>query len=297
MVVGGTVSVVLWLPIIGILIMRRMGPTTGWDEALVISAGGVALSALILGWMLWRVLWRPITELRDRARGLREGRADALDPLAHYGTAELQGLGQTVLDMGRVLQSREAVVRGYADHVTHEMKSPLTVVRGAAELLASPDLPAEERARLIARIDSAVDRMTALLEAQRSLARAQEPAAQGSCRVSDVGAEVEVVRDGEVPLPQSACQLVLEHLSSNARAHGADRVTVSVAPGRMVVSDDGPGISAGNRERIFEPFFTTRRDDGGTGMGLSIVRRILEAHGATIALVSSDVGATFEVRF
>ena len=49
--------------------------------------------------------------------------------MAHYGTAEMQGLGQTILDMGRVLQGREAVLRSYADHVTHELKSPLTTLR------------------------------------------------------------------------------------------------------------------------------------------------------------------------
>jgi signal transduction histidine kinase len=65
---------------------------------------------------------------------------------------------------------------------------------------------------------------------------------------------------------------------------------------RVVVADNGEGVSAGNRDRIFEPFFTTRRESGGTGMGLQIVRAMLAAHGGTIALLPSESGAAFEVR-
>lgn len=297
MVLGGTLGVVLWLPIIGILVMREMGPSMGWDEALVTSALGVFLATVVLGWMLWRILLRPITELRDRAQGLRTGRDDALDPLAHYGTAELQALGQSFQDMGRALKGREDVLRGYADHVTHELKSPLTVVRGASELLASPDLPAAERDRLIARIEGAADRMTALLDAQRNLARAQEPSLRGRVRLSDVAKDITVAQDGIVPLTEDALSLVLDHLAGNAMAHGATTVTAQVQGDTLIIQDDGPGISQGNQARVFEPFFTTRRESGGTGMGLAIVRRILEAHEAEIALTPSDTGARFEITF
>ena len=182
------------------------------------------------------------------------------------------------------------------DHVTHELKSPLTVVRGAAELLAMPDLPHDERARLLARIEASVERMTALLDAQRSLAQAQEPAAPGQVRLSDVAQGAEVVTDGIVPLSEDALRLVLDHLVGNAKAHGAMKVSVSY-DGILVVQDNGTGVSEGNATRIFEPFFTTRREAGGTGMGLSIVRRTLEAHNAQIALAPSDRGARFEITF
>ena len=66
---------------------------------------------------------------------------------------------------------------------------------------------------------------------------------------------------------------------------------------RLEVMDDGPGISPGNAEHIFDPFFTTRRDAGGTGMGLPVVRNLLHAHGATIRLIPSPEGAHFQIRF
>ena len=65
---------------------------------------------------------------------------------------------------------------------------------------------------------------------------------------------------------------------------------------RIIVADNGSGVSPGNRDRIFEPFFTTRRETGGTGMGLQIVRSMLAAHGGTIELMASDAGAAFELR-
>ncbi len=297
MVVAVTLGVVLCLPIIGIFFVRYMWPVLGYREAVWVAGFGVLAATFAMGWGLWRIVLRPVTALRERVAGLRAGTGDALDPLEHYGTSDMQALGQSFMDMGRALRGREAVLRGYADHVTHELKSPLTVVRGASELLALPDLPDAERARLIAKVEGAADRMTALLDAQRALARAQEPAARGQVRLSDVAQGATVLTDGVVPLSEEALALVLGHLVGNARAHGASEIILSYDDGTLVVQDDGPGVSEGNRARIFEPFFTTRREAGGTGMGLSIVRRILEAHEAEIALTPSPKGARFEITF
>jgi two-component system, OmpR family, sensor histidine kinase CreC len=65
----------------------------------------------------------------------------------------------------------------------------------------------------------------------------------------------------------------------------------------MTVSNDGDPISDANRERIFDAFFTTRRDTGGTGMGLAIVKAVMTSHGGTIALLPSDRGAMFKLEF
>jgi len=90
-----------------------------------------------------------------------------------------------------------------------------------------------------------------------------------------------------------------DHLLSNAAAHGARVVRIRAVEGALRVADDGPGVSEGNRDRIFDPFFTTRREAGGTGMGLPIVRRMLEAHGAQIRLEEGGAGhgAVFVVEF
>lgn len=92
-------------------------------------------------------------------------------------------------------------------------------------------------------------------------------------------------------------RIVLGHLADNARHHGATRLQVEARAGadamQIRITDDGSGISSNNRPRIFDNFFTTRREQGGTGMGLSIVRAMLGAHGGEIVLVESNQGATF----
>ncbi len=306
MIVGFTLAAVLCLPVAGIVAMRYLSPTLGYREAMIIAGVGIVLATVYVGYVLWRIILRPIRTLAARADAIAHGATGALDPLPHYGTRETRDLGQAMLDMGRVLQGREAVLRSYADHVTHELKSPLTVLRGAAELLDSPGLKRPERRALLTRIDDAADRMTALLEAQRELARAQEPMAGGHAAVADLvdglaaqfpGLALTVAGDHPLPIARDGLWLVLEHLLGNAQAHGATAVTLTTGADTLTVADDGPGVSAGNRARIFDPFFTTRRDSGGTGMGLAIVRRMLQAHGAEIALLENAPGAVFRIVF
>jgi signal transduction histidine kinase len=87
------------------------------------------------------------------------------------------------------------------------------------------------------------------------------------------------------------------------RQHGGSEVNVDIRTGlagtgelRLTVSDDGPGISEANAKRIFQPFFTTARDQGGTGLGLAVVKSLLTAHRGSIQLAASQPGAVFEIR-
>ena len=87
----------------------------------------------------------------------------------------------------------------------------------------------------------------------------------------------------------------------NAVRHGSSLLELSAARQgnwlKVTVSDDGEGVSPNNRTQIFDSFFTTRRDSGGTGMGLAIVRAMLDAHGGAVRLVESDHGTAFELTF
>ncbi len=293
LVLGGTLAAVFCLPLLGIGYFRLAGGVLGWAETTWLIGWIAFLCASLLGYLLWRLVLRPIRALTDYAKG-----ADAPVP-DHFGTPEFSDLGQSVLDMTAKLQAREAVLRSYADHVTHELKSPLTSVRGAAELLEEAGLTDADHRKLLGNIRDATARMEALLDGQRALARAQEPMPAGECRLSDLLANIEhtaMPRDGVIPLPRAAMKMSAEHLVSNALAHGAKLVTFDLTPNCLKVSDDGVGISDGNRDRIFDPFFTTRRSSGGTGMGLPIVQRMLAAQGAEITL-SGESGAVFEIRW
>lgn len=303
-VLGGTLAAVLLLPVIGIGYFRVAGNILGWGETAGVIALAAVLATLVLTYLLWRLVLRPVRALTGYAASVASGAAAAVEP-EHFGTPEFLALGQSVFEMGRVLQGREAVLRSYADHVTHELRSPLTVIRGATELLDSDAVSPADRQRLLTRIGQATDRMATLLEAQRALARAQEPFADGACTLGDLlpslqrsfpRLRIAGQGDADIPLPPEAMRIALDHLAGNAVAHGATELSLTVTDAALTIADNGTGISTGNRDRIFDPFFTTRRDSGGTGMGLPIVRRMLAAHEASITLLDTP-GTVFEIRF
>jgi len=305
-VVGGALLGTLGLSFVGLVALRLAGPLIGYRPAAMLIAGVILLATLILGWLLVRLILRPVTALAERAAELRVEPMVRPEPLAHYGTRELRELGESILDMAGRLQAREATIRSYTDHVTHEMKTPLSAVRAAVELLEEAKLDPEDR-KLVAAIAEAGAQMERQLAALRNAAAAREPEHRGVSRLEEMVPGLMAghpalrltVRGGEVALPLAAGGLgiVLTQLLSNAAAAEASEVRLEASPGRLVVADDGPGISAGNRAHVFEPFFTTRREAGGTGMGLTIVANLLAAHGATIRLLDGDRGAVFEIGF
>ncbi len=254
--------------------------------------------------MFSRTITGPIDALIERTTKIGKGGRAAIVAPERLGTREIATLSQSFLDLAERLVDRTEYVSSFAAHVSHELKSPVTAIRGSAELLRDAEMSAEDRRRFLDHIIADSDRLTALLERLRELARADLDAAGGTSTIADaVGDESAVVLAGAsaaaVSLGPEALKAVLQQLIRNAAEHGATLVRIDAAPSggmlRVRVADNGTGISPGNRDRIFEPFFTTRRESGGTGMGLQIVRSMLAAHGGTIELVPSDQGAAFEL--
>ena len=125
LVISGTIGAMLLLPILALFVLSRLVQVTDFNTALLLTAIGAVGVGIVVGWVLLRILLRPITALAARADDIRTGQTDALAPLDHYGTSEMEAMGRSMRQMGKVLQDREAVLRSYADHVTHELKSPL----------------------------------------------------------------------------------------------------------------------------------------------------------------------------
>ncbi|GIT93043.1 two-component sensor histidine kinase [Jannaschia pagri] len=297
-VVFGGLGGTLLVSFLGLVALRYLGPEIGFRQAAVLLALAITGCTALLGWLLVRLLLRPVDALAQQARAMRTGGV-AQSP-RHFGTRELRDLAMSVVEMGRALQGREAAIRTYTDHVTHELKTPVTAIRAAAELLEDGG---HRDPLLLQQITGATTQMEAQLAALRQMSAAQEPGHAGSSCLAEVADDLAALHPGavfdgvEVPLPLAASGLrvVLGHLLTNAAEAGAATVTVSADPQGITVSDTGPGVSAGNAARLFDSFFTTRREAGGTGMGLSIVRALLSTHGWTIQTVASDIGLTLRL--
>ncbi|MGR3490634.1 MAG: sensor histidine kinase, partial [Shimia sp.] len=282
LVLGAMLAVVLVLPVMGFVSLRFLVPDLGWRVSVTIVSFIVLGITGVLAWLFLRLLLRPVGSLSAHARALEE-RREASPPLARFGTRELAGLGQSVLSMGAALDARAGELEAYAAHVVHELRTPLTALKASAELMGDEQLPVEDRARLASRQLAHVARLEHLLSALQDLARAGQsrrqpwrPIAEDAEAVAQaLGLGCAVQGTPQLPLSEASTRIVLEQMIQNAAQNGAKSVQVCEAPNGVEISDDGMGISLGNRGRIFDTFFTTRRESGGTGMGLAIVQRLI----------------------
>lgn len=272
-----------------------------WAAALpLLMTVAVALTA---GWGFTRSL----QGLEVTARALADGRFAAvgdLDGPARSRVSEVGGLAAAFRTMAGRLRERLAYIGEFAGNVSHEFKTPLATLRGTVELLADDaEMPADQRERFLHNAMAEVDRLSELVTGLLALARAEEVVDRApvdlDALVAGVVAELGVGRvegrAGSVRGDGRQLRSAVDNLLRNARDHGGDEVVVRLGAeegvARVQVVDDGPGISEANQARLFDRFFTTRRDRGGTGVGLALVRAVAEGHGGR-ASVSSAPGRT-----
>ena len=211
----------------------------------------------------------------------------------------------------RRLEEQNERLEEFADVVSHDLRNPLSAAIGwtdAIDQQLADEEPDIEAARAgLARVERSHERMDELIEMLLSLAQegrsvnnpepvSVEAAATEAWETADTGAmELVVEADRTVSADPARLRQAFENLFRNANDHGtATTVTVGDIPGGFIVEDDGEGISAADRESLFEFGYST--DDDGTGIGLAVVKRIVDAHGWLIDVDESDSGgARFEI--
>jgi two-component system OmpR family sensor kinase len=276
--------------------------------------GGIALAAALLAGYL--VSARAAAPLRRFAATATEIDAGDLSPRIVADTssaAELRTLADSFNLMLDRLEDAFARQRGFVSDASHELRSPLTAIRGQIEVLArepEPDAAAVKRVEAVTltelgRVERLVEQMLALARLDEGVGpvhhevdaavflRESIAAAPGSATPGAIAA-------GRIDLDPDMVARVIRNLVENARRHagpeGAVTVTSRAEGGRLRVDvdDDGPGIAAAERERIFDRFHrsdTARaRISGGAGLGLAIARSIVEAHGGRIWAEASPLG-------
>ena len=284
----------------------------------ILAALAVVFATIIIGLVFFRTITRPMRELVDRAARISRGDRDAFRPLAHYGTREFAQLSHSFLDMAEQLARRSDYIATFSAHLTHELKSPLTSIKGAAELLLdslqskSDTLTRMEQKNFISNILGDTGRLEAMTQRLRELARAETAPQNEHTELAQVvgglksrfptrAIEATGCVERSIGMSGEKALIVLSHLTDNAVRHNAKTVRLEAveedASIRLTVSNDGDPISEANREKIFDAFFTTRRDTGGTGMGLAIVRAVMTSHSGSIRLLPSNGSVTFELQF
>lgn len=284
-----------------------------------IAAVGLLLLLLValLAALASRLITQPLDAVVRAARQVAAGGRAVLPPVPPVAAREAAELSEAIGRMTATLEGRAAYVRGLAAHVSHEFKTPLAALRGAAELLAEhgESMSAVERARFAATIEGGVERLDRLVRGLLELARADmaDARAGGSAALRPLAEaaaarfpalRVAVSGAAEAAIAPDAVATVLDSLLGNVLAHagaGAS-VLISITPDAaggavlLRLADDGPGLSAANAARAFDPFFTTARASGGTGLGLAIARGLVEGAGGSIVLEPSARGAAFCIR-
>jgi signal transduction histidine kinase len=274
----------------------------------------IFLTLLVLAGLLSRGISQPIEALSEATQNVARGAVAVPEP-PPTAAIEIRNLYVNFALMADRIERRSRYLKDFAAAVSHELKTPITGIKGVLELLAEhPEMSEEERHRFLSNAGADADRLSHLLRRLLDLARADMAVAPEDAstlseapalkvadahRAPDFRVDVRLAGLPAVAAPAEMIEAVLETLVENSRQAGASEVAITGradrAKVRIAVTDDGQGIAEGDRERIFEPFHTGRRGEGGSGLGLSIARSLLAACGGTIAAPPSDSGAQFEL--
>jgi len=271
--------------------------------------------------------------VRDALRGAMKGIAVEPTELG-LGDRTLLITARPLPDGGAVLalmdlttrRRLETIRRDFVANVSHELKTPLTVIGGFAETLRDEDLPAADRQRFLQTIESNTRRMQRIVDDLLDLSRYESGSWVPNVVSNDLSGIVTdaftavhraasekglaltlEATDRRIDADPTALRQILGNLVENAVRHTArGSITVRAEPsdGGMAVSvtDTGSGIPPDHLGRIFERFYrvdTARsREEGGTGLGLAIVRHLVEAHGGSVRAQSVvGQGTTITVFF
>ena len=270
--------------------------------------GAISLAAAIilgLGMSMW--VTRQVGRLTRYANNVREGRRVPFPKLAR---TELKTMGIAFEKMREALDGR-AYVEQYVEALTHEIKSPISAIRGAAEIMEDSSITTEQRIRFLSNIQSETHRIQGLVDRMLKLTELEGRRALGSRVPVAPAAIVRTILDGAAPalakkglridsdvaetISVAGDPLLLDLAVSNLVQNAIDfsprngRIAVTCkkdgARIELCVDDEGPGIPEFARSRVFEKFFSLERPETGkksTGLGLNFAKEVAALHGGSV---------------
>ena len=281
---------------------------TGWIGGLFITFVAVAIAA----WPVARGLTRRLERLQQRVDLLGEGDLDARVEVE--GKDEIASLARSFNRAADRIAALLAAQRRMLASASHELRTPLARLRVATELMGEAAGRDDLQARIeadIAELDELIGEilLASRVEAQGGEPPARQPvdllalAAEESARL-EAASGTDVTLSGEpveVRGDERLLRRLLRNLLENARRHAGGASVEVVVEGnpdgvRVSVSDAGPGVPEGEREKIFEPFYrppgAREGPEGGYGLGLALVRQIAEYHGGAVRCEPVETGGT-----
>jgi len=289
-----------------------------WTPFLV----GLALAALLglalaagVAFLLARAVARPVTRVAEASKRLAAGSEP--DPLPVEGSTELRQLSTSFNELSEELRRAQDAERAFLLSISHELKTPLTAIRGHAEGLSDGVVAPERAGEVIERETHRLERLIRdLLDLARLRRRsfdvvlapvdlgaiAEDALARHAPQAEQYGVDLEArIEPGAAAIADAGRTLqALSNLVENAirstPAGGA--VVIEAAPGRLAVVDNGPGLAADDLGRAFERFYLWDRYGAdrpvGTGLGLAIVAELAEAMEGEVTVASTPgAGSTF----
>ena len=293
------------------------------NQLLIATAVCLALCVL-LSWFITRRITKPITEFSRVARRL--GAGDYTVRFTGNGYTEIEDLADTLNYATEEIGKTENLRRDFLANVSHDLRTPLTMVKAYAEMIrdisGSDEVKRTKHSQVI--IDEA-DRLTALVNDILNLSKLQSGTEELSAEAVDMASlarivlerfEVYASRDGYAFdfASEGKCiatgdykrlEQVIYNLTDNAVSHTGENKTVRIrvtddgGKVRVSVRDFGAGIAPEELDKVWERYYRanqSKRNVAGSGLGLSIVKSILTAHNATFG-VNSNVGEGTEFWF
>jgi two-component system sensor histidine kinase BaeS len=289
-----------------------------WTLTLGITAALAVIVAIAASWIASRSIVRPVRRVARASRELAEG--DAPAPLPVSGPDELRSLAESFNEMAEELDEARASERAFLLSVTHELKTPVSAVRGYAEAQRDGVVRPEEAVAVIVAESGRLERLVQdLLDSARlsqhrfsvnvELVDLAEVAGAAVAGCEPQAHELGVQLDVEAQSPALALgdhdrvvQIVRNLIENALRCSPLSGVVrVVVEEGRIEVIDQGPGLTDEESRHAFERFYLYRRFRGerpvGTGLGLSIVKELAEAMGGYVRVSTTQgAGTSFSVH-
>jgi two-component system OmpR family sensor kinase len=282
----------------------------------------VLAAAPLLAALVWLIVGRGLAPLGRLAQALARRGPHSVEPLPEAGLpGELAPLVKALNGLLARLGEAFDAQRRFAADAAHELRTPLTALGLQLQLLERADTP-EARATQLARLGEGVKRATRLVQQLLTLARVEPDAAEHRFAPVALDALARTVAADFAPVAaakpvaleldarpaqaagtEDALRILVANLVDNAirytPAHGRVlvRTSTDASGATLEVADDGPGIPPEERERVFDRFYRGNAGGApGSGLGLSIVRRIADLHGARITLSEGLDGRGLTVR-